>query len=93
MRNIWSDKGTTEVDMFGADWANLLGAETISTSEWAVISGGVSTSAPTITGTETSVKLSGGTVGIGKVTNTITTNGGRTLVEEFVFPIIDKSAV
>jgi len=93
MRNIWSDKGTTEVDVFGADWANLLGVETISTSTWAVVSGGVTTSAPAISGTETSVKLAGGTVGRGKVTNTIVTSAGRTLVEEFNFLIVDTAAV
>lgn len=93
MRNIWSDKGTTEIDVFGADWENLLNAETISTSTWAVVSGGVTTSAPAISGSETSVKLSGGTVGRGKVTNTIVTSGARTLVEEFNFLIVDMSAV
>lgn len=92
MLNIWSEKSTAEVDVFGADWVKLLGSETITESTWAVISGGVTTSMSTISGTQTSIKLAGGTVGKGKVVNTIATNGGRTLVEEFVFSIVDKSA-
>lgn len=62
------------------DWSDWLGADTISASTWTVASpaGGLTAGLSTLTNVTTKVWLSGGTAGqVVRVTNRITTSGGR----------------
>ena len=63
---------------YGFDWSRWLGTDTIATSAWTVPSGLVGTNEAS-TDTTTTVWLSGGVAGMEyRVTNAITTAGGRT---------------
>lgn len=64
---------------YGLDWSSWLSdGETISASNWTVPTG-LTKDSQSSTGTDTTVWLSGGTVGLSyEVTNRISTNQGRT---------------
>jgi hypothetical protein len=73
----------TELLDFVIDWSEDLGADVISTSSWAFDSGNEDTvlikSSPAATSTTTTIWFTAGTPGQKyKITNTITTSGGRT---------------
>ena len=93
MKNVFSQKGTTEVEVFSLDWTNPVQNDIITSSQWSVVSGGVSIVTNSIEEKRTLVKLSGGSVGWAKVINTVTTAAGQTLVEECFFEIVDKSVL
>ena len=73
------------------DWSEwLTGAETISTSTWAVDTG-ITTSSPTNSTTITTVWLSGGTLNnIYTVKNTIATSAARTAVRTFYVKVTER---
>ena len=74
-------KDPSEVLDFTLDWSgDLIGSEIISTSSWAA-DAGITKDSDSKTDTTAKVTLSAGTVGADYfVTNTIVTDGGRTLV-------------
>lgn len=86
MKLKWPRKDPADVADYQINWAELLGADTITTSLWAA-TGGLTVNSHTSSSTTTTVWLSGGNAGLQLVTNTITTSGGRTFersVEIFV---------
>lgn len=83
MSDYLEPKDPIEIKDYGMNWATVLAAEnetTIATSTWAVSPSGLtllSSPAPAISGSITSVWVSGGTVGtVYKLSNTIVTGSG-----------------
>lgn len=74
----WPRKDPADIADYQINWEQLLGADTIATSAWTV-TGGLVIDSQSHTTTSTTVWLSGGTVGLQRITNRITTAGGRTL--------------
>lgn len=79
-KEYWPNKDPDEVLDYSIDWSARLGADTISTSAWSVVSGTVVEGVNNKTDTVTTVWLSGGTVGENaEIHNRIVTAGGRTM--------------
>lgn len=73
------------------DWSDWLGADTISTSAWAVASGDVTLHDAAIVGDLTQVWATGGTAGtIARVTNSIVTAAGREEERTLTFIIQER---
>lgn len=78
----WESKRPGEVRVKVIDWSEFLDGETIATSDVTVT--GITLNSDTNDDTTATVTLSGGTEGtLAKITNTITTSGGRTETEVF----------
>ena len=73
----WPIKDPADVLDYQINWTDLLDGDTIATSVWTVPVGFTTVSTSNTTTTAT-VWLSGGTVGVHQVTNTVTTSGART---------------
>lgn len=74
------DKDPNESRAYAIDWSDHLGSDTISTSDWAVVTGSVTISDETNTTTTATVLLAGGTImETAELCNTMTTDGGETL--------------
>lgn len=83
-------KDPDEVALFGVDWLDRLGSATIATSNW-IIPSGITQASAGYTDTQTTIKLSSGTLGsIYRVTNRITTSDGETLDQSIDVEIIEK---
>lgn len=83
-------KRAAEVLDFQIDWSDFLGADTISTSTWAV-DAGLTKNSDTHGTTTTTIWLSGGTANTNyKCTNTIVTASARTAVRD-IFLFIEPS--
>lgn len=83
-------KSPGEVELFGVDWADRLGSATLLTSSWSVAAG-VTQVSTGFTATQTSIKLSGGTLGsVYRITNQVTTSDGETLEYSIDIEIIEK---
>lgn len=79
-REYWPNKDPDEVLDYSIDWEARLGADTISTSAWSVVSGTVVEGVNNKTDTVTTVWLSGGAAGENaEIHNRIVTAGGRTM--------------
>lgn len=82
----WEAKRPNEVRDYEVDWSAFLGEDTIATSDVTV--SGVTLDSDTNDTTSVTVWVSGGTAGtLARVTNTITTTGGRTETEIFTISI------
>lgn len=79
-------KRVGEIRDYLHDWSPFLGEDTISSSDWTAT--GVDIDSDTNTADSTTVWVSGGTIGVATLTNTIVTSGGRTEVEVFTLPIL-----
>lgn len=65
--------------LYSIDWAPWLGGGAISSSTWTVLPSGPTLSGESLSGTVTSVKMSGGTRGVlYQLVNTVTTATGVT---------------
>ena len=73
-------KDQDSVESYTLDWADFLGADTISTSSWEADGIAVDSDSNTTTTTEVTVSKTGGTA-----KNTITTAGGYTYVRRVRF--------
>lgn len=76
-------KDPDEILIYGFDWSDWLeSGDTLSTSSWDVQAGsGLTSASPSISGSNTLVKISGGTVIASdgspyQITNTVTTSAG-----------------
>ncbi|RWB66560.1 hypothetical protein [Mesorhizobium sp.] len=64
MAKTWAQfKDPQEIRDFGIDWAAAIGTKTITASTWSVVAGTVVIDSDDHTTTNTTVRLSGGTVG------------------------------
>jgi len=74
------------------DWTAGLGSDTITASSWVVAAGITQTTpAPSFTTTKATIWLTGGTVGSTyRITNHITTAGGRQDERSFTVQVIDR---
>ena len=82
----WEGKRPGEVRVREIDWTEFLDGETIATSDVTVE--GITLDSDTNDDTSVTVTLSGGTEGtLARITNTITTSGGRTETELFTLYI------
>ncbi len=87
----FSPKGASETDLFSLDWGDypLDSGETISTFAATVTAGGASVAASSFSGTVTTARISGGTLGqTARVTFRITTSASRVLEREVAFRIV-----
>jgi hypothetical protein len=82
----WPAKDPSDVVDYQMSWAALLDLDTILTSTW-VVPTGLTITAQTNTANTATVWLSGGTVGVHVITNTITTSGGRTYERSVKLPV------
>lgn len=83
-------KDPDEILIFGIDWADYLGADTILTSSWTVPAG-VGQVSNAFTDTLATIKLSGGTLGqVYRITNRITTSDGETVDKSLDIEIAEK---
>ena len=83
-------KDPDEILIFGINWADYLGQDTILTSSW-VVPAGVTAVSNAFTDTLASVKLSGGTLGqVYRITNRITTSDGETVDKSLDIEIAEK---
>lgn len=88
MGSIQKDPDSTA--QYDVEWADYLGADTLSTSSWVVPTGLTQADGGSISGTITRVKLSGGTVGCDYlVTNRVVTVGGITEDRSFLVQVRD----
>lgn len=72
-------KDPNDVLDYQVDWADWLGADTISTSTWPTIPAGITKGSDSKTTTATTIWLSGGSNGqTYELTNRVVTAGGRT---------------
>ena len=78
LKLTWPNKDPADILDYQIDWSAALGADTIATSAWTVPAGFTVTNQSNST-TTTTVWLSGGTAGVQRITNRITTAGGRTI--------------
>ena len=75
---------------YSHDWTAWLDGDTITSSAWAAPAG-VTTDTPSNTTTTTRVWVSGGTAGnVYRITNTITTAGGRTAERSIPIRVQDR---
>jgi hypothetical protein len=88
----WPAKDLGEKKDYSLDWTQYLAGDTIASSTWVVPTGIVqATPNPSNTTTSTTIWLSGGTVGkTYELQNTVTTVGGRTLVQSVDIPVVQK---
>jgi hypothetical protein len=83
-------KGDDETLDYQINWGNVLGADTIATSNWVVDTGLTSVSTSNTTTTAT-LWVSGGVAGARyNVENTITTAGGRTHQRTLRIEVVDR---
>jgi len=77
---------------YAVDWTAGLGSDTITASSWVVGAGITQTTpAPSFTTTKATIWLTGGTVGSTyRITNHITTAGGRQDERSFTVQVIDR---
>lgn len=88
----FTPKDPDDIDDFTWDWAKVLASgETITAFTALIVSGGLAVSGtPSISGTKTTARVTGGTAGqIGQVRGRITTSAGRQLDETAEFQIRD----
>lgn len=78
LKLTWPNKDPSDVLDYQIDWSAALGTDTISASTWTAPAGYTIDSSSN-TPTTTTVWLRGGPVGVNKITNRITTAGGRTI--------------
>ena len=78
LKLTWPNKDPADILDYQIDWSAALGTDTISTSAWTVPAGFTITNQASTT-TTTTVWLSGGPAGVQRITNRITTAGGRTI--------------
>lgn len=74
----WPSKDPSDILDYQIDWSAALGSDTIATSAWTAPTG-YTVDSHSNTPTTTTVWLSGGPLGVNKITNRITTTGGRTI--------------
>lgn len=77
LKLTWPDKDPADVLDYQIDWSAALGADTIVASVWQAP--GYTINSNSFTGTTTTVWLAGGSPGANRITNRITTAGGRTI--------------
>ncbi len=83
-------KDPDEATLYGVDWLDRLGEATITSSSW-VVPAGITQVSASYTDTQTTIKLSGGTLGsTNRVTNRVTTSDGETLDQSIDVEIIEK---
>jgi uncharacterized phiE125 gp8 family phage protein len=83
---VWPAKEAAAEENFAFDFADAIGADTISSQ--VLVGDGVTVSSAAIDGTSVSFRLSGGTAGtVATVSCTVVLSGGQTLVETGVLPI------
>lgn len=83
-------KDPDEVLIFGINWADYLGSDTIIGSTW-VVPVGVTMVSNAFTDTLATIKLSGGTLGqVYRITNRITTSDGETVDKSLDIEITEK---
>lgn len=89
MSIVWPTKTTAEKLDYQVDWADRLAGDTIATSGFTLdTQAGLTKTDDSTEGATATTWLEGGTGGlVGKLTNTITTAGGRSMVEEISLPI------
>jgi hypothetical protein len=87
-------KEPAESLVYGLDWTSLLAeSEIVATSTWSVTPADLTLGTSGKTNTVTTVRLSGGTVGVEyEVQCTVTTTLGNTLVDSFVLVVDDEPA-
>lgn len=82
-------KDPADVDAFRIDWSQYLTNDSIASSAWTA-GAGIVVDSDTFIALQTTVWLSGGVAGTTyTVTNTITTNAGRTLERSFRVVVAD----
>jgi hypothetical protein len=91
----WPIKSNREVEFYGVNWsrrlAQLTPNETITTSQFSVISGGVTIASQGLADALSYVKLSGGTAGLtAELYLIVTTSSGRTWDANVKLPIVDR---
>lgn len=81
-------KDPLEVLDYSIDWTNALGTDTISSSTWSVQDGGLAVQSSSFSAKQTIVWLTSGVAGTTAVVkNTVTTTGGRVLVQSLQIPV------
>lgn len=86
-------KDPAELLDYRIDWSGVVGDDEITASAWAVAQGDVSISTPPNTFDENSatVWVSGGSAGtVSVLTNTVTTDGGRTYEQSIKLRVVQK---
>ena len=79
-----------ESDIYGWDYTDDLGADTISVSDWTLESGSDATITDLeFTGAQTQVRFTGGSVGKHKVTNQMTTTAGAKYERTLIFNVVE----
>lgn len=81
----WEAKRPAEVRDYSHDWTPFLGDDSIATSVWTA--SGATLDSDVFDDTTVTVWVSGGTSGVARLTNTVTTVGGRTESETFTLRI------
>lgn len=89
MALAYAAKDPEDIDDFTIDWSNVIASgETISTATATVVGGEVTAASPSISGSLTTTRLSGGTAGIiASVRVRIVTSTGRQLDQTMTFQI------
>lgn len=83
-------KDPDEILLFGINWADYLGTDTIASSTW-IVPAGVTMVSNSHTDTLATIKLSGGTLGqVYRITNRITTADGETVDKSLDIEIAEK---
>lgn len=77
LKLTWPNKDPSDVLDYQIDWSAALGTDTIASSTWTAT--GYTINSNSFTPTTTTVWLAGGPAGVNKITNRITTAGGRTI--------------
>lgn len=77
---------------YQVDWSDWLGADVITASTWTIApAGGLTTATPSFTNVTAKVWLSGGVAGqVVRVTNRITTSGGRIDERSFNVRLVER---
>ena len=83
-------KDPDEIVNFGIDWADYLGAETITSSGWNVPSD-ITEIAATFTENQAIIRIAGGVLGVTyRITNRITTSAEETVDQSIDIEVIEK---
>lgn len=89
----WPVKDSLEVLDYAIDWSSRLGDDTIASSTFSVISGGLVIDSQDNTTTHSLVWLSGGTVGqTAKIACLVVTAEGREFREVIGVPVVNRAA-
>ena len=78
LKLTWPNKDPADILDYQIDWSAALGEDTIASSVWTAPAG-YTVNSSSFTTTTTTVWLAGGLAGVNKITNRITTAGGRTI--------------